>query len=124
MAGDQHDIGMRFGDTGCNSPDALFSNESDVDAGIRIRALEIVNELREVLNGVDVMVRWRRNQPHARGGNAHFSDPRIDLIRWQLAALPGLGALGHLDLNIGAVIKIVAGHTKASGSHLLDSRAS
>ena len=61
MAGDQYDIGMRFGDTGCNSPDALFSHEFDVDARIRIRALEIVNELREVLNGVDVMVRWWGN---------------------------------------------------------------
>src|SRR5699024_1896791 len=113
-----------FGDTGSNSPDALFSNEFDVDAGIRIRALEIVNELREVLNGVDVMVRWWGNQPHARGGNAHFGNPRIDLIGWQLAAFPGLGALRHLDLNIGAVIKVVAGHTKAPGGHLLDSRAS
>src|SRR5699024_4074965 len=114
---------MRFGDTGCNSPDALFSHEFDVDAGIRIRALEIVDELREVLNGVNIMVRWWGNQPHTRGGNTHFSNPRIDLIRWQLAALTGLSALGHLDLNIGAVIKVVAGHTKAPGGHLLDSRA-
>src|SRR5699024_10774126 len=96
----------------------------DVDPGIWIRALEIVDELREVLNGVDVMVRWRRNQPHARGGNTHFGNPRIDLIGWQLTALTGLGALSHLDLNIGAVIKVVAGHTKTPGGHLLDSRAS
>src|SRR5690625_7984767 len=124
MAGDQHDIGMRFGDTGINSPDALFSNEFDVDAGILISALEIVDELREVLNGVDVMVRRWGNQPDARSGNTHFGNPRIDLIGRQLAALTGLGALGHLDLNIGAVIKVVAGHTKAPGGHLLDSRAS
>src|SRR5699024_12807016 len=66
VAGDQHDIGMRFGDTGCNSPDALFSNEFDVDAGVRVRALEIVDELREVLNGVNIMVRWWGNQPQDR----------------------------------------------------------
>src|SRR5690625_5249067 len=124
MAGVLADIGMRFGDTGCNSPDALFSHESDVDAASQIGALDIVNELREVLNGVNIMVWWRGNQPHTRGGNADFSNPRIDLIGWQLTALTWLGALGHLDLNIGAVIKVVAGNAKAPGGHLLDSRAS
>src|SRR5699024_1720714 len=114
---------MRFGDTSCHGADSLFSNEFDVDAGVRVRALEIVDELREVLNGVNIVVRWWGNQPHTRGGNADFGNPRIDLIRWQLTALTGLGALRHLDLNIRAVIKIVASHAKAPRRHLLDGGA-
>src|SRR5439155_26125942 len=57
---------------------------------------------------------------HARGGEAHLRDPRIDLGPGELAALAGLGPLGHLDLKIGAVDEILAGHAEAAGGHLLD----
>ena len=69
------------------------------------------------------MVRWRRDQTHARGGDADFRDPRVDLVRWQLATFPGLCALGHLDLDVGAVGQVVAGHTEAARCDLLDGRA-
>ena len=41
----------------------------------------------------------------------------------QLAALAGLGALGHLDLQLVGVDEVVDGHAEAPGGHLLDGRA-
>ena len=41
----------------------------------------------------------------------------------KLAALTGFGALGHLDLNIGAVGQVVAGDPEPAGSDLLDRAA-
>ena len=37
----------------------------------RIDVLQIVDELRQILDGVDVVMRRRRDQPHARGRVAH-----------------------------------------------------
>src|SRR5207237_3199793 len=47
-------------------------------------------------------------------------DPRIDLPSRQLAALAGLGALGHLDLQIGRVDQVLARDAEPPGGHLLD----
>jgi hypothetical protein len=37
--------------------------------------------------------------------DAGLGDPRIDLGAGQLAALAGLGALGHLDLEFAALVR-------------------
>ena len=47
----------------------------------------------------------------------------IHLLAGQLAALAGLSALSHLDLQIAGVGQVVRGHTEAAGSHLLDGAA-
>jgi hypothetical protein len=41
----------------------------------------------------------------------------------QLAALAGLGALGHLDLQLVGVGKVEDVHAEAAGGDLLDRRA-
>ena len=38
----------------------------------------------------------------------------------QLAALAGLRALGHLDLDLAAVVEIIRRHAEAARGHLLD----
>ena len=59
VAGDQHDIGMRFRDPGSDCADADLGDELDVHARPRVGILEVVDQLGEVLNRVDVMVRRR-----------------------------------------------------------------
>ncbi len=51
---------------------------------------------------------------------AHFGDPGIDLRAGQLPAFAGLGALGHLDLQLARIDQVFAGHAKAGRSHLFD----
>ena len=123
VAGDQHNVGMRLRHTSGNSTHTLLGDELHVNAGARIGVLEVVNELRQILNRVDVVMRWWRDQTHARGGDAHFRNPRVDLVRWQLATFAGLCTLGHLNLDVGAVGQVVAGHTEAARRYLLDGRA-
>ena len=51
---------------------------------------------------------------------ANPADVLVDLVAWQLAALAGLCALRHLDLNLVGVDEVVDRHSEAAGSDLLD----
>ena len=53
----------------------------------RVRVLQVEDQLREVLDRVDVVVRRRRNEAHARRGVAHLRDPRIHLVARAAARL-------------------------------------
>ena len=91
--------------------------------GGRVDVLEVVDELGQVLDGVDVVVRRRRDQADARGGVAGLGDPRPHLVAGQLPALARLRALGHLDLQVVGVDQVLGGHAEPSTGDLLDRRA-
>src|SRR6266550_787438 len=97
---DEHDVGMRLRDAGSDRAHPAFSHELHVNPRAWIRVLQVVNELCEILDRIDVMVRRWRNEPDSRRRVAHLRDPRIHLVSGQLAALAGLGALRHLDLQV------------------------
>ena len=90
---------MRLGHARGNGAHADFGHQLHADARIAIGVLEIVDQLGQVFDRIDVVVRRRRNQAHARGGVPRLGDPRIHLGAGQLAAFAGLGALRHLDLQ-------------------------
>ena len=58
-----------------------------------------------------------------RGGVARFRDPRVDLACGQVAALAGLRALRHLDLDLLRADKVTTRHAEAAARDLLDGRA-
>ena len=66
------------------------------------------------------MVGRRADEADAGRGLAHLGDPRVDLLAGQVAALAGLGALGHLDLDLYGAPQVAARDAKATGGHLLD----
>src|SRR5690606_15731702 len=82
--------------------------------------LEVVDELRQVLDRVDVVVGWRRDERDAGRGAADGSDALADLVPRQLATLAGLGSLRHLDLQLDRVLQVVDVHAEAAGRDLLD----
>ncbi len=123
VAGDQDMIGLGFGHAGGNRADAHFAHQLHADAGGRVGVLQIVNELGQIFNRVNVMVRRRGNQPHARRRMPQLADVFVHLMAGKLAAFAGLGALGHLDLQFIGIDEILGGHAKASAGHLLDGRA-
>ena len=69
------------------------------------------------------MVRRRADEAHPGGGVPNRGDPGPDLVAGQLAALAGLGALGHLYLEFVGVDKVLARDAKAAGGDLLDRTA-
>ena len=121
MPADQDDIGMPFRHTRGDSADADLGDELDADARVMVGIFEIVNQLRQIFDGIDVMMRGWRDEPHAGRRVAHFCDPWIDLAARQLAALPRLGALRHFDLQLLRLRQVITGDTKSSGCDLLDS---
>ena len=100
VARDEHDVRVRLGDAGGDRADAGLGHQLHVHARLRVRVLQIVNQLRDVLDRVDVVMRRRRDQADAGRRVAHLRDPRVDLVAGQLAAFAGLGALRHLDLQV------------------------
>ena len=107
VAGDQDDVGVRLGDAGRDRADADLGDQLDVDPRLRVGVLEVVDQLREVLDRVDVVVRRRGDQADARRGVPGLRHPRVDLVAGQLTALAGLGALGHLDLDVVGVGEVL-----------------
>ena len=123
MTGDQDDVRVRLGNACGDGADADFRNELHVDPGARVGILQVVDQLREVFDGVDVVVRGRGNESHARGGVTNLGDPWIDLGTGQLATFTGLRALRNLDLDFVGVDKVFAGDAEAAGSDLFDGGA-
>ena len=120
VAADHNHVRVGLHHSGGHRADAHLGDELDGDAGVRVGVPQVVDQLGQVFNGVDVMVRRGRDEADIRHGMAQPGDVRVHLVRRELAALSGLGALGHLDLELGGVAQIVDGHAEASARHLLD----
>ncbi len=123
VPGDQHHVGMRLGHARGDGADAVLAHQLHVHARTGVGVLQVVDQLRQILDRVDVVVRRRRDQPDTRRGVPHLGHPRVHLVPRKLAALTGFRALGHLDLDVGAVGQVVAGHAEPAGGHLLDGAA-
>ena len=120
---DEDDVGVRLGDARGDGADARLGHQLHADARARVDVLQIEDELREILDRVDVVVRRRRDERHARRRVAHARDDRVDLVPGELSAFAGLGALGHLDLQLVGVDQVVRGHAEARRRDLLDRAA-
>ena len=103
-----------------NCAHADLGHQFDVHPGTRIGVLEVMNELLEVLDRVDVMVRRWRNEADAGRRVTGLANPRIDLWAGQLATLARLRPLRHFDLEIIGIGQVFAGHTKSSRGDLFD----
>ena len=81
VARDQDHVGVGLGDAGGDRADALLADELHVDARLVVGVLEVVDQLGQVLDGVDVVVRRRRDESHTGRRVAGLGDPRVDLGR-------------------------------------------
>ena len=111
---------MCLGHTGGNGADTDLGNELDTDARVTAAVLQIVNQFREVFDGINVMMRRWRNQSDARRGVPCLGNLGENLAPRQFAAFTRLGALSHLDLQFLGVDEVIARHTKPAGRDLFD----
>ena len=90
---------------------------------LRIDVLQIVDQLRQIFDRIDIVMRRRRNQADSGNRMAQARDDFIDFVPGQLAAFAGFRALRHLDLQFVGVDQIVGGHAEACRRYLLDRAA-
>ncbi len=123
VAGDGDQVSVGLGHAGSDGADTRLRHQFDRHQRLRVDLLEVEDQLRQVLDGVDVVVRRRRDQRHTRHGIAQSGDQAVDLATGQLTAFTRLGALGDLDLQHFGVDQVLRCDTEAAGCDLLDLRA-
>ncbi len=79
-----------------------------------------MDQLCEILDRVDVVMRGRRDELDARHCVPEPRDQLGDLMAGKLAALAGLGALDDLDLELLGPHQVFRGDAEACRRNLLD----
>ena len=124
IAGNQDNLGPRFRDPCRHRANACLRNQLYRYTGIFIGVFQIINQLRQILNGIDIVMRRRRNQAYARRGMTGSGNPRVYLFGGKMAAFTRFCPLRHLNLNFPGAHQIPAGYAKAPAGNLFDGRAS
>ena len=119
---DVDDVRVRLGHAGGDDADARRGDELDRDVRVRVHLAEVEDELGEVLDRVDVVVRRRGDERHPGGGRPQAGDLLRHLVRRDLTALAGLRPLGDLDLELIRGRGVLRGHAEAARRDLLDLR--
>ena len=112
MARNQDHIRLGLRHPGRNGADPDGRHQLDRHLGARVDLFEVIDQLRQILDRIDIVVRRRGNQRHAR---RRMPQPRDQLGHFharQAATLTGLGALGDLDLQLFALVQIFRCHAK------------
>ena len=120
VTGDVNHVGARFGDPARDVADTRLRDQLDGDLGLRIRAAQIVDELRQILDRVDVVMRRRRDQGLACDRSTQRRDLRGHFESGDLSAFAGLRSLGDLDLEFLGGGQILGRHAEPSRRDLLD----
>ena len=119
VAGDEDVVGVGFGHAGGDRANPALGHQLDPHLGPRVRRLQVVDQLGQVLDAVDVVVGRGRDQGDAGDGVTQAGDHGRHLVRRELPALAGLGALGDLDLQLLGVLQVLRRDPEARGRHLL-----
>src|SRR4028118_1644937 len=90
------------------------------DPRLTVRVLQVVDQLGEVFDRVDVVVRWRRDQSNTWSRVTHLRDPGIHLFAGKLSAFPRFCALRHLDLEFLRLGQIQGRNAKPTRGNLFD----
>ena len=89
VAGDQHDVGLGLAHACRHRADAHLGDELDVDACTRVGVLQVVDQLLQILDRVDVVMRRWADQTDTGRRVAGLGDPRVHLVARQLATFAG-----------------------------------
>ena len=116
---DNDEVCLRLSHTGSDGTHTTLSYQLHGDSRLRVHILEVEDELSQILNTVDIVMRWRRNQADARDRVTGLGDDLVDLEARQLTTLTRFSTLCHLDLDFLCIYQIFCCHTESTGSHLL-----
>src|SRR5581483_2816901 len=120
MARDEDVIGARLRDARRDSAYARLRYELHADARAGVDGLQVVYQLRQVLDRVDVVMGWWGDELHPRLRVAEPGDEVGDLHTGKLSALAGFRALRDLDLELVGSLEIRRSDAEARRGDLLD----
>ncbi len=120
VARDENVVRLRLCDARRHNANSDLGHEFHRHARARVRALQVVDQLLQVLDRVDVVVRRRRDEAHAGRRVARARNRDAHLVSGQLPAFPGLRALRHLDLDLVRIAQVVRCHAEPARRHLRD----
>ena len=123
ISGDQDHACPGLCHAGRHRADPGLGHQLDGNPGVFVCIFTVIDQLGQILNGINVVVRRRGDQAHPRRGMTGLRDPRIYLSAGQMAAFSGLRALGHLNLDLPCADQIPGGHAEPARGHLLYSGA-
>ena len=118
--GDDDDVGLGFRHTGHDSADAVLSHELHAHLGTGIDVFEVKNELGKVFDGINIVMRRRRDKRDAWYRVTHPGNDFVDLEARKLPSLTRFGTLGYLDLYFISVDEVGRRHAETSRGNLLD----
>ena len=78
-AGDENYLSAGLGDAGGDGADTGLADQLDADTGAAVGVFQIIDQLRKIFDGVDIMMGRRRDQADAGSRVAGLGDPGIDL---------------------------------------------
>ncbi len=119
-ARDQDHVGAGLGHAGGDGADASLGDQFHAHASLGVDHLQVEDQLREILDAVDVVVGRGRDQGHARRRVPRLGDHGVDFVTGQLAAFAGLCSLRDLDLELVGVDQVVRRHAEATAGDLFD----
>src|SRR5262249_49021605 len=112
MAADQNHICMTFGNARCNGSDTDFRTKLYANARVMIGVLEIMDQLRQIFDGIDVVVRRWGNQASNPCRVAGFSEPWIDFSPGQLPTFSRRWAPDRFYFKLPPFGQVVDGSSK------------
>ena len=109
VAGNLDDVSVSLGDTACNGTDAYLGDELDGDLGLWVDLVEVEDQLTQILDGVDIVMRRWGDQGYTWLTVSHSGDVLADFGSWQLSTFAGLGSLGDLDFDLPGIVEVLGG---------------
>ncbi len=116
-------ICLCFCNTTCDNAHTNFGYQLHRHATAWIGTFQVIDELFEVLNGVDIVVRWWGDEANTSSGVTRAGNRGRYFVAGEFTTLAGFRALCHFDLQFIGICEIVRGDSEATRSDLLNCRA-
>ena len=99
-AGNQDAAGAGLGHAAGNRAHARGRHQFHGDLRVLVGTLQVIDQFRQILDRIDIMMRRRGDQGNPRCRTAGLRHAVGHLRAGQMSALAGLGTLRHLDLDL------------------------
>ena len=115
---DYYEVSLCLCHTSGDGSHSTLSNQFHTDSSSRVDVLQVEDKLCQILDAVNIVVWWWRNERNAWYGVTRLGYYLVHLESRQLSALARLGTLSHLYLQFLSIHQVFCCHAKASAGYL------